>query len=59
MSRGNKLAARRTNYPDFGSRSEKVAKRIAEIENRPAIIQKDSDELIELVHDPLMPPPLR
>lgn len=44
---------------NFGSRSEKVAKRIAQIETRLTAMQKDSDERTGRVDDPPVPRPLR
>lgn len=44
---------------NFGSRSEKVAKRIAQIEARLTAMQKDSDERTGRVDDPPVPRPLR
>ena len=44
---------------NFGSRSEKVAKRIAQIESRLQVMQKDSDERTGRVDDPPVPRPLR
>ncbi|QGY33167.1 IS66 family transposase, partial [Pantoea cypripedii] len=44
---------------NFGSRSEKVAKRIAQIEAQLTAMQKDSDERTGRVDDPPVPRPLR
>lgn len=44
---------------NFGSRSEKVAKRIAQVEARLTAMQKDSDERTGRIDDPPVPRPLR
>lgn len=44
---------------NFGSRSEKVAKRIAQIETRLTAMQQESDERTGRVDDPPVPRPLR